>query len=101
MRRIKRSSRFKKDFKRIKAHPRHRKGIDELLTKTLAMLTTNTTLPESFRDHKLVGQWQGYRECHLKPDLLPIYRLSDDWEDNNYGPQLNLIRIGTHNELFD
>ena len=101
MRRINRSSRFKKDFKRIKAHPRHGKGIDELLKKTLVLLIADETLPESSRDHMLIGQWKGYRECHLRPDLLLIYRQNDNRDDESDDSELYLMRIGSHSELFD
>ncbi|MCE2518146.1 MAG: type II toxin-antitoxin system YafQ family toxin, partial [Alphaproteobacteria bacterium] len=75
MTRIKTSTVFKKDFKPIKANPRHSKTIDELLINTINQLMSDQPLPPSFRDHKLIGNWQGARECHLKPDLLLIYRI--------------------------
>ncbi|MCY4148960.1 MAG: type II toxin-antitoxin system mRNA interferase toxin, RelE/StbE family [Gammaproteobacteria bacterium] len=51
-------------------------------------------LPESYRDHKFIGNWPGFRECHLKPDLLFIYFLTTD------GLKLKLARIGSHSDLF-
>jgi mRNA interferase YafQ len=45
------------------------------------------------RDHDLSGDWAGYRECHIKPDLLLIYRKSD-------ADTLRLARLGSHSELF-
>ena len=50
-------------------------------------------LPENNRDHALRGDWVGYRESHIKPDLLLIYRKPDP--DN-----LRLARLGSHSELF-
>jgi mRNA interferase YafQ len=50
-------------------------------------------LPESNRDHALSGDWAGYRECHVKPDLLLIYRKVDQ-------ATLRLARLGSHSELF-
>jgi len=46
-----------------------------------------------YRDHDLIGDWAGYRECHIKPDLLLIYRKSD-------ADTLRLARFGSHSELF-
>ncbi|MGD1641148.1 type II toxin-antitoxin system YafQ family toxin [Klebsiella pneumoniae] len=46
-----------------------------------------------YRDHDLSGDWAGYRECHIKPDLLLIYRKSD-------ADTLRLARLGSHSELF-
>jgi mRNA interferase YafQ len=59
----------------------------------LTMLATDEILPESNRDHALIGQWQGYRECHIKPDLLLIYRKLDT-------DTLRLARLGSHSDLF-
>jgi mRNA interferase YafQ len=49
-------------------------------------------LPEKNHDHGLGGDWQDHRECHLKPDLLLVYR--------KYGEVLQLVRMGSHSELF-
>ena len=93
MRTLERSSAFKRDYKRVKATPRHRKDVDELLVPVVTVLMTDGTLPESNRDHALTGDWIGYRECHLKPDLLLIYKKPDD-------ETLRLARLGSHSELF-
>ncbi len=93
MRTIERSSAFKRDYKRVKATPRHRKDADRLLTETLGLLSLDRPLPELLRDHALSGNWVGYRECHLKPDLLLIYRKTDT-------DTLRLARLGSHSELF-
>jgi len=85
MRTIERSSAFKRDYKRAKATPRHAKNIDPLLA--------DEHLAVHHRDHELTGNWSGYRECHLKPDLLLIYRKPDS-------ETLRLARIGAHSELF-
>jgi mRNA interferase YafQ len=93
MRTIERSSSFKRDYKRVKATPRHAKDLDSLLTEVLASLLTDQALPESKRDHALTGDWVGYRECHIKPDLLLIYRKPD-------ADTLRLARLGSHSALF-
>lgn len=93
MRKIDRASIFKRDFKRVKASPRHRKDVDALVSAIVGLLLLDQALPESNRDHALGGDWSGYRECHIKPDLLLIYRKPD-------ADSLRLARIGSHSELF-
>lgn len=91
MRTIERSSAFKRDYKRVKATPRHR-NVDVLLTEVLSLLLDDQPLPASNRDHALSGDWARYRECHLKPDLLMIYRKPN-------AEVLRLARLGSHSEL--
>ena len=93
MRTIERSSAFKRDYKRAKATPRHRKELDSILSTVVTLLLSDHVLPQAHRDHTLVGDWAGYRECHLKPDLLMIYRKPD-------AHTLRLARLGSHSELF-
>ena len=93
MRTIERSSAFKRDFKRAKVAPRHRKDLDSLVSTVVVRLASDQALPSNNRDHGLSGDWAGYRECHLKPDLLLIYRKPD-------ADTLRLARLGSHSELF-
>lgn len=93
MRTFERSSAFKRDYKRVKATPRHSNDVDSLMSAILAMLLVDQALPESNRDHALTGNWAGYRECHIKPDLILIYRKPDV-------NTLRLARLGSHSELF-
>lgn len=93
MRTIERASAFKRDYKRVKATPRHRKDIDALLSVVLEKLSADHPLPPRTHDHDLGGNWNGYRECHLKPDLLLIYRKAD-------AGTLRLARLGSHSELL-
>lgn len=94
MRTIERSSAFKRDYKRIKAMPQYRGNVDELLLPIAALLANDQPLPEHLRDHALSGTWSNYRECHLKPDLLLVYR--------KVGADiLRLARLGSHSNLFD
>jgi len=93
MRTIERSGDFRRDYKRIKATPRYSKTIDYLLQELLQLLLADAPLPSRNRDHTLSGNWQGYRECHIKPDLLLIYSKPDD-------DLLRLVRMGSHSELF-
>jgi mRNA interferase YafQ len=92
MRRIERTSAFRRDFKREK-RGQHRRDIDSLVSNVVFLLAEDKSLPEKNRDHGLSGEWEDHRECHLKPDLLLIYRKPD-------GQVLQLVRMGSHNELF-
>ncbi|MDP1771671.1 MAG: type II toxin-antitoxin system YafQ family toxin [Methylobacter sp.] len=57
------------------------------------MLTTDSPLPERYNDHSLMGRWVGFRECHIKPDLLLIYEKPNP-------ETLVLARLGSHSDLF-
>jgi mRNA interferase YafQ len=93
MRTIKRATNFKKDYRRVKASPRHAQDVGGLLQPILVLLVNDAPLPENCRNHELAGNWTGYRECHIKPDLLLIYRtIGSD--------KLGLARLGSHSELF-
>jgi mRNA interferase YafQ len=92
MRTIEWTSAFKRDYKRVKATPRH-KEIEKLLDEVAGLLAEDKPLPERHRDHGLSGNWIGHRECHLKPDLLLIYKLPDELT-------LRFVRMGSHSELF-
>lgn len=85
------TTRFRRDIKRM-----HRRGKDlEKIKGIIRLLVAQTPLPERMRDHVLVGDWQGYRECHIEPDWLLIYR-----SDAEAGT-LTLVRTGSHADLFD
>lgn len=94
MRMIERSTAFKRDYKRIKTMPRYKKTLDSLISGVLECLLADKILPERNFDHPLSGDWNGYRECHIKPDLLLIYKKPDSLT-------LRLARLGPHSELFD
>lgn len=63
------------------------------MTPVVVALSTDRPLEARYRDQDLGGDWDGYRECHLRPDLLLIYRKSSD-------DVLKLARLGSHSELF-
>ena len=91
MRRIERTKAFKKDYQRTIATPKNR-DLDNVLPALIALLATDIALPEKYVDHSLRGQWKDFRDCHVKPDLVLIYRkLSSD--------VLQLVRLGSHSEL--
>lgn len=92
MRIIERASSFKRDYKR-EAKGRYRSTLDVDLRHVLIALATDQPLDAKYRDHDLSGDWAGYRECHVKPDLLLIYRKADV-------NTLKLARLGSHSELF-
>ena len=94
MRTIERSTAFKRDYKRVKATPRYNKILDSLISEILEFLLVDKALPDKNCDHALGGSWNGYRECHVKPDLLLIYKKSDQ-------NTLRLARLGSHSELFN
>lgn len=92
MRTIERSSAFRHDYKR-EARGQHRATLDDDLMPVLAALANDRLLEPRHRDHDLSGDWSDYRECHVKPDLLLIYRKTDQ-------DMLRLARLGSHSELF-
>ena len=83
------SSQFKKDFKKSRKLPLP--DLKELF-HVISILENKKTLDVKYKYHSLVGNWFGFRECHLKADWLLIYQVKDD--------KLQLARIGTHSELF-
>jgi mRNA interferase YafQ len=94
MRTIDRATAFKRDYRRVKADSRYTRNIDALVVDILALLVADQPLPERNRDHALGGQWKGYRDCHLKLDLLLICSKPD-------AETLRLARLGSRSELFD
>lgn len=91
MRTIKRTGQFKRDFKR-ETKGRHRNTLGVDLPETLKLLANDEPLPEHYKDHRLCGDWVDHRDCHIKPDLVLIYRKPDD-------ETLQLVRLGSHSEL--
>ena len=63
------------------------------LTLVLAALASDAPLDPKLQDHSLSGYWEGYRDCHVKPDLVLIYAKPDD-------ATLRLARLGSHSEVF-
>jgi mRNA interferase YafQ len=92
MRTIKWTNAIRRDYKRIQANARN-KDIETLLPEIVGLLAVDRPLPEKHRDHLLSGNWKEHRECHLKPDLLLIYKKPDP-------ETLWLVRMGSHSELF-
>ncbi|MFA7185810.1 MAG: type II toxin-antitoxin system YafQ family toxin [Victivallales bacterium] len=87
---IKRTSQFKKDYKKIAK--RGMKMAD--LNKVINQLAEGKELPPQNRDHALTGNYIGFRECHIAPDWLLIYLITDETL------VLTLTRTGSHSDLF-
>ena len=93
MREIDRSTAFRRDYKRERKG-QHGRALAARFDSILASLLNDAPLPEACRDHALSGQWLGYRDCHIWPDLVLIYRKPDAYT-------LHLARLGSHAELFE
>jgi mRNA interferase YafQ len=88
MKTIRRTSQFKRDVKRVQ---RQGKDLEEL-KRVLEMLVKEGELALKYRDHVLVGQYKGTRECHIEPDWLLLYERAES--------EIVLIRTGSHSDLF-
>lgn len=88
MLKVKNSGQFRKDYKKCS-----RRGFNmNLLKSVVAILAVPATLPQKNQDHDLKGNYNTFRECHISPDWLLIYRYN--------GEYLELSRTGTHSDLF-
>ncbi|MDD2640967.1 MAG: type II toxin-antitoxin system YafQ family toxin [Arcobacteraceae bacterium] len=83
-----RTSAFKKDYKKLS--PQDKEEVKRIIIR----LANNEVLDPKYKDHKLIGNYKDCKECHIKPDLLLIYRI-----DANI-LELALVRTGNHSELF-
>ncbi len=88
MKTILRTSQFKKDVKRMEKRGKKFGEFKDVIRG----LAAKETLEVRYRDHVLVGQYKGTRECHIEPDWLLIYELAES--------ELILVRTGTHTDLF-
>lgn len=89
MLKLKYQGRFKKDFKIC-----IKRGYKmNLLQNVIDILRIPENLPEKNKDHNLTGNYSGFKECHIQSDWLLIYRQN--------GEYLELVRTGTHSDLFD
>ena len=91
MRVVKYTNRFKRDYRREKSG-QHGKKLDALLMEVVTLLAEDEPLPRRNFDHALTGDWTDHRDCHIRPDLVLIYRKPDD-------ESLELVRLGSHSEL--
>jgi len=84
-----RSGRFRRDIKRAEKRGRDLGKLRQALERLIA----GERLPASYRDHPLKGDWKGYRDAHIEPDWLLLYRVAGD--------ELHLARTGSHADLFE
>ena len=91
MRIVKHTGRFRRDYKRERAG-RHGRRLDAQLLEIVTLLATDQPLPRRCFDHALGGEWSDTRDCHIRPDLVLIYRKPDIGT-------LELVRLGSHSEL--
>ena len=87
---LKPTTQYRKDYQRCIKRGYDISFIDHVVEK----LETGEALEEKYRDHALTGNWTGYRECHITPDWLLIYKIEDDILI------LVLSRTGTHSDIF-
>ena len=88
MYKIFRTNSFKKDYKKLSNKDK------DLLKSVITTLAKGEKLDKKYKDHKLIGNYLGCNECHIKPDLLLIYRI------DNEILELALVRVGSHSKLF-
>jgi mRNA interferase YafQ len=83
------SNQFKRDVKQAQ-----KRGKDmEKLKTLLSLLIEGNPLPASYLDHPMKGDWKGFRDAHIEPDWLLIYKITDD--------NVRFERTGRHSDLFD
>lgn len=91
MRQISQTKAFKRDLKR-EAKGLHRHSLSVDLLAVVESLASDRPLAPRHRDHALAGSWKDFRDCHIRPDLVLIYRLPNS-------TALELVRLGSHSEL--
>lgn len=91
MRTIKQSGQFKRDLKR-ESKGRHRQVLQREFVALVETLARDAVLDPKFHDHSLCGDWIDHRDCHIRPDLVLVYRKPDS-------ETLQLVRLGSHSEL--
>ena len=87
---LRKTRQFEKDLKRMAKRGMPLRELETVIDRLL----DQTPLPEKYRDHPLVGDYAGFRECHVRPDWLLIYMVQAD------RLVLTCMRTGTHNDLF-
>lgn len=87
---LKTTSAFRKDLKKLRKRGANLNKLDFVLTKLL----NGEVLEERFKDHALIGNYIGFRECHIEPDFLLIYCI----DNNKLIP--TAVRVGSHSDLF-
>ena len=91
MRELKRTSEFKRN---VKLMVKRGKSLQKL-QDALVLLVNDSDLPEAYKDHPLIGNYVGFRDCHIEPDWILIYKKIDEPV-----PVLHLEATGSHADLF-
>ena len=91
MRTIERTTRFRRDYRR-ELKGKYAQILLTSFVNALKLLVADEPLEERHRDHALTGNWVDHRDCHIRPDLILIYRKPND-------ETLQLVRLGSHSEL--
>ncbi len=86
-RKVTMSSKFKRDLKK-----QYLLLVSTEWAEVFGLLMQGTVLPKKYLNHPLKGDYAEYMECHIKPDLLLVYKITDN--------ELFLVRLGSHSELF-
>lgn len=87
-RKLARSKDFDRDFRKV--------SLSDALLEVLSSLVNDLPLDPRYKDHALTGNWKDYRECHVEPDLLLVYR-----KDTINGIDvLKLARLSSHSNIF-
>jgi len=84
-----RTKTFKRSFKKLNLSDTDLQNFIDTIYK----LSNDIPLDKKYKDHQLKGELKEFKECHIKPDLLLVYRIKNN--------QLELIDIGSHSELFE
>ena len=91
MRTIEYTTKFKRDYKR-ESKGIYKNNLANDLKLVIQLLEKDVVLPTNYYDHALIGNWKDHRDCHIKPDLVLIYRKPDE-------TTLQLVRLGSHSQL--
>ena len=91
MRTTRRTSKFNADYRR-ELRGQYSATVVVDLEGVVKLLATDAVLPRRYRDHRMLGIWNGYRNCHIRPDLILLYRKIGEQD-------LELARLGSHSQL--
>ena len=94
MYRIHRTRDFERSYERLKKSGKFKQQAKGTLIRAINLLATDMLLPAKFEDHALTGDFQGYRECHIRGDLLLVYQRDEKTR------VIDLVDIGSHSQLF-
>lgn len=88
------SKQFTRSLRKIRRSGLFKAAAEARFNEAVNLVAQGIPLPASYLDHELTAEWKGYRECHIKGDLLLIYQRRDEVF------VLILMEIGSHSQLF-